>query len=356
MVVAQEPLAADVGLQVLKSGGNAVDAAVAIGFALEATYPVAGNIGGGGFMLVRFADGHTTFIDFREKAPAQASRDMYLDARGDATRDSIEGWRAAGVPGSVAGFELAHKKYGRRSWADLVQPAMKLARDGFPVSYAQAQSLRESARLLARFPESKRIFLKGGTFYEMGEVMVQPELARTLERIAQQGSRGFYEGETARVLSAEMSKNGGLITLADLKNYQAVERRPLEGDYKGYHIITAPPPSSGGIGILQMLGLLEGSGYGKGGPGSAATFHYLAEVMRRYYADRSEYFGDPDFYRVPVRHLLDPAYIRKRRESIDPNHAATRSAPADRSERSPPKLRITMSWTRTEMQSPSRTR
>src|SRR5262249_22202509 len=151
----------------------------------------------------------------------------------------------------------------------------------------------------------------------------QPELARTLERIAQQGSRGFYEGETARVLAAEMSKNGGLITLAGLKNYKAVERRPLASGYESYHIITAPPPSSGGIGILQMLGMLEGSGYEKGGAGSAATFHYLAEVMRRYYADRSEYLADPDFYRVPVRHLLDPAYIRKRRESIDPNHASS---------------------------------
>ena len=323
MVVAQEPLAADAGLQVLKSGGNAVDAAVATGFALETTYPFAGNIGGGGFMLIRLADGRTTFIDFREKAPGLASHNMYLDTRGDATRDSIEGWRAAGVPGSVAGFELAHKKYGRKSWAELVDPAVKLARDGFPVSYALARSLRDSAKLLERFPESKRIFLKGGAFYEMGDVLVQPELARTLERIAQQGSRGFYEGETARMLAAEMSKNGGLITLADLKNYKAVERHPLEGDYKGYHIVTAPPPSSGGIGILQMLGMLEGSGYEKGGAGSAATFHYLAEVMRRYYADRSEYLADPDFYHVPVRHLLDPTYIRKRRGSIDANRATS---------------------------------
>lgn len=326
MVVAQEPIAADAGLDILKSGGNAIDAAVAVGFASEATYPFAGNIGGGGFMLIRLADGRTTFIDFREKAPAAASRNMYLDASGAPTRDSIEGWRAVGVPGTVRGFELAHRKYGRKPWAELVRPAVDLARTGFPVSYELAQSLRHSAKLLEKYPESKRIFLKNGAFYEMGDVFVQPELARTLKRIEKQGAAGFYEGETAQRLASEMDKHGGLIATEDLKHYNAVERRPLEGDYKGYHIITAPPPSSGGVGLLQMLGMLEGSGYEKGGAGSAATFHYLAEVMRRYYADRSEYLGDPDFYRDPISQLLDPAYIRKRRESIDPNHAT----PSDR--------------------------
>jgi len=321
MVVAQEPLAADVGVAVLKSGGNAVDAAVAVGFALAVTHPYAGNIGGGGFMLIRMADGRTTFIDFREKAPHQASRNMYLDADGKLTRDSIIGWRAAGVPGTVRGLELAQKKYGRQSWTELLQPAIELASKGFPVSHWMMQSLRANAESLSQFPDSKRIFLKGGAFYDWNEIFRQPDLARTLERIAHQGAKDFYEGETARMIAREMEKNGGLITLDDLRDYQAVERKPLEGDYKGYHVITSPPPSSGGAGILQMLGMLDGSGYEKTGAGSANTYHYLAEVMRRFYADRNEYLGDPDFVKNPIEPLLDPAYIRKRRESIDPTLA-----------------------------------
>ena len=321
MVVAQEPLAADVGIAVLKSGGNAVDAAVAVGFALAVTHPFAGNIGGGGFMLIRMADGRTTFIDFREKAPLKASRDMYLDADGKLTRDSLIGWRAAGVPGTVRGFELAQKKYGRQSWSDLLQPAVELASKGFPVSHWMMQSLRYSADSLSQFPDSNLIFLKGGAFYDWNEICRQPDLARTLERIAHQGSKDFYEGETARILAREMEKNGGLITLADLRDYQAVERKPLEGDYKGYHVITSPPPSSGGVGILQMLGMLDGTGYEKTGAGSANTYHYLAEAMRRFYADRNEYLGDPDFVKNPIAALLEPSYIRKRRDSIDANMA-----------------------------------
>jgi gamma-glutamyltranspeptidase / glutathione hydrolase len=321
MVVAQESLAADVGIAVLKSGGNAVDAAVAVGFALAVTHPFAGNIGGGGFMLIRLADGHKTFIDFREKAPLRATRNMYLDADGKLTRASLIGWRAAGVPGTVRGFELAQEKYGHQSWAGLLQPAIELASSGFPVSHWMMQSLRASAESLSQSPNSKLIFLKGGAFYDWNEILRQPDLARTLERIAHQGSKDFYEGETAHILAREMEKNGGLITLEDLREYQAVERRPLEGDYKGYHIITAPLPSSGGIGILQMLGMLDGIGYEKTGAGSATTYHYLAEVMRRFYADRSEYLGDPDFVKNPIEALLDPSYVRKRRDSIDPNQA-----------------------------------
>ncbi|MEO8027089.1 MAG: gamma-glutamyltransferase, partial [Bryobacteraceae bacterium] len=320
MVVAQEPLATDVGLEVLKRGGNAVDAAVAVGFALAVTHPYAGNIGGGGFMLVRFADGRTTFIDFREKAPLSGSRNMYLDANGKATRDSIEGWRAAGVPGSVRGFELANKKYGSKPWNELLKPAVALATGGFPVTYGLSESLK-STKLLAKFPESKRIFLHGGTPYEMGDTFRQPELAKTLTRIARNGASDFYEGETAKRLAAEMKANGGEITLEDLKRYQAVERKPLTGKYRGYDLIVAPPPSSGGIGVLQMLAMLEGSGYEKGGAGSASSIHYMAETMRRYYADRSEYLGDPDFFKVPILGLLSPAHIRARRESIDPKHA-----------------------------------
>ena len=319
MVVAEEPLAADVGLAVLKAGGNAVDAAVAVGFALSVTYPFAGNIGGGGFLLARFADGRTAFIDFRETAPRAATRDMYVDAQGQVTQDSVVGWRAAGVPGTVRGFELAHQKYGHKPWAELVEPAVKLASSGFPVSYALSSSLHneEHSTLLSQFPESKRIFLG----VEYGDHMVQPELASVLKRIRDEGAKGFYEGETARKLAAAMQANGGLITLDDLKQYRALEREPLHGHYRDYEIITAPPPSAGGVGLLQMLGMLEGSGYEKTGAGSAASIHYVAEVMRRFYADRSEYFGDPDFYKVPVKKLLDPRYIASRRTTIDPEHA-----------------------------------
>jgi gamma-glutamyltranspeptidase/glutathione hydrolase len=320
MVVSREPHATEAGLNVLKSGGNAVDAAVAVGFALAVTHPSAGNIGGGGFMLIRFADGRTTFLDFRERAPGKASRDMYLDANGNPTNDSVLGWRAPGVPGSARGFEYAHKKYGKKPWAELVAPSVELASKGFEVSYGLATGLR-SSKNLAKFPESKRIFHNDGKYFEMGDTLVQTDLGRTLARIAKDGAKDFYEGETARIIAREMEANGGLITLEDLKNYAVVERKPLEGDYKGYHIIGAPPPSSGGIGVLQMLGVLETSGYEKSGAGSAASIHYVAETMRRYYADRSEYLADPDFFKVPVRALLDKAYVAKLRESINPEKA-----------------------------------
>ena len=328
MVGTQEPLAADVGVQVLRDGGNAVDAAIAVGFALAVTHPYAGNLGGGGFMLIRFADGRSTFIDFRERAPQKASRNMYLDASGKPTRESLDGWKSAGVPGTVCGFELAHRKYGSRKWASLVEPAAALAAQGFHVTYALAESLK-SARNLSQDAESKRIFLKNGlkngATFAPGEILAQPDLARTLSRIAQNGANEFYQGETAQKLAQAMSRNGGLITLADLKNYAAIERAPLTGAYHGYGIIAAPPPSSGGIGILQMLGMLEGSGYQKSGPGSASQIAYLAEAMRRYYADRSQYLGDPDFGKLPLKGLLDPGYIKRRRGSIDPNRATPSS-------------------------------
>jgi len=323
MVVAQEPLASDVGVEVLQSGGNAIDAAVAVGFALAVTHPFAGNLGGGGFLLARFADGRTTFIDFREKAPLAASRNMYLDTNGNVTRDSTLGWRASGVPGSVRGFELAHKKYGHKPWAELIEPAIRLASNGFPVSYTLGQQLHSEStvRKLSQFPDSKRIFLGVDT----GGTLVQSDLADTLKRIRQHGAADFYDGETAKKLAAEMAANGGLITLKDLHEYQAIERKPLRGRYHDYEVITSPPPSSGGVGILQMLAMLEGSGYEKSGAGSAASIHYVAEVMRRFYADRSEYFGDPDFVTVPVQKLLDPAYIASRRATIDPQHATPSS-------------------------------
>jgi gamma-glutamyltranspeptidase/glutathione hydrolase len=321
MVTAQEPLAADVGVAVMKKGGNAIDAAVAVGFALAVTHPVAGNLGGGGFMLIRFADGRVTFIDFRERAPHMASRDMYLDANGKLTRGSIEGWRASGVPGTVRGFQLAHSKYGRAKWFDDLAPAIGLASQGFPISDSLADSLKKSLNL-STSPESKRIFQKNGIYYKAGERLIQPDLAGTIEKIAISGGDDFYKGEISRKLSREMAKSGGLITSSDLENYRAVEREPLTGKYRGdFQLITAPPPSSGGIGILQMMGMLEGTGYANSGAGSAASIHYLAEVMRRFFADRSEYMADPDFVKVPLAGLLDPAYLARRRSTIDRERA-----------------------------------
>ncbi len=323
MVVAQEPIATDVGVEILRRGGNAYDAAVAVGFALTVTHPTAGNIGGGGFALVRTAQGGLNFIDFREKAPASATRDMYLDAQGNPTRDSVVGWRASGVPGTVRGLALLHQKYGKLKWRDLVQPSVRLARQGFPVSYALARSLRgqNTSRLLGQFAESKRLYLKGGAYWEAGETLRLPELARTLERIAKQGPDEFYTGFTARKLAAEMAANGGLITEQDLRDYRAVEREPLAGQYRGHEVITAPPPSSGGIGMLQMMAMLEKLDYAKAGMGSARHAHLLAEVMRRFYADRSFFLGDPDFVKIPVAKLVSPDYAAERAASIDRQRA-----------------------------------
>lgn len=324
MVVASQP-AEQAGVAILRQGGNAVDAAVAVGFAIASAYPFAQAIGGGGFMTIRLADGTSTFIDFREEAPGKASRNMYLDANGNPTRESLTGWKSSGVPGTVRGFELAHKKYGKLKWADDLQPAIAMASKGFPAPWALAESLRTS-RSLGTNAESRRVFQRDGHFYEQGDIVTFPDLARTLSRIAQNGPDEFYLGETAHMLAAAMEANGGLITLDDLKNYQAVERTPLTGKYRNYTIITAPPPSAGGLGILQMLAMLDGTGYEKGGFGSASSLHYEAEVMRRYYADRNQYIGDPDFVKNPIAGLLDPAYIASRRATIDPAHATASSA------------------------------
>lgn len=321
MVVTVEPHATDIGAEILQQGGNAVDAAVAVGFALAVTHPSAGNLGGGGFMLIRLADGRTTFIDFRERAPVQATDNMYLDPKGQPTKDSDVGYRASGVPGTVRGLELAQRKYGMKTWKQVIHPAWRLAAKGFVLSYGQAAGLKANQDRLGRFPESNRIFLRNGRFYETGEVFKQPELARTLKRLMQRGAKDFYEGETAHLLAADMETHGGLITLEDLQSYRAVEREPLTGSYRGYSILTAPPPSSGGIGILQILGMLEPIDLQAAGAGSAQATHYMAEAMRRYFADRSRYLGDPDFYPVPAAALLDPNYIASRRQSIDPNHA-----------------------------------
>jgi gamma-glutamyltranspeptidase/glutathione hydrolase len=250
---------------------------------------------------------------------------MYLGPDGNPTSDSRSGWRAAGVPGTVRGLERAWKSYGRKTWPELLAPAIELAAKGFPISYDLAASLRSSSRL-GQFPESRRIFLKDGAFYEAGDRLVQTELAATLARVAGSGARDFYEGDTARRLAQAMAENGGLIGLDDLAAYEAVERRPLTGQYRGYEVITAPPPSSGGIGVLQMLGMLEGSGYEAAGAGAAASIHYVAEAMRRFFADRAAHLGDPDFVRVPVSGLLDREYIARLRASIDPERATPSSS------------------------------
>jgi gamma-glutamyltranspeptidase/glutathione hydrolase len=248
---------------------------------------------------------------------------MYIDrATGKPTDDSVVGYRASGVPGTVRGLEYARQKYGSKPWSELIEPAVRLARDGFPVSWALAETLRGTvSEKLGRFPESKRIFLKDGAFYEPGDILKQPELARTLERIRIKGAEDFYEGETARLLAADMKEHSGTISLEDLREYKAIERKPLEGKYREFGIITAPPPSSGGVGILQMLGVLEGTDFAKQGAGSAYALHYEAEAMRRYFADRAEYLGDADFVRVPLKQLLDPRYLTKLRASINPEHA-----------------------------------
>ncbi len=318
MVVSAEDHATTAGIAAMRKGGNAVDAAIAVGFVLAVTHPAAGNIGGGGFMLIRFADGRSTFIDFRERAPAAATRDMFLGEDGAPTADSVEGYRAVAVPGTVRGFELARKKYGRRPWAELVKPAVRIARKGFPVSEGLAESLRANARL-PLFAASRRIFLRSGRPYEPGERLRQRQLHATLKRITRRGPDEFYLGKTARLIAADMKRNEGLITMADLAEYEAVERRPLVGRYRDYEILGAPPPSSGGAGIIQMLNMLEGTDYASSGAGSASSIHYVAEVMRRFFADRAKHFGDADFADVPIKRLTGKKYAADRRSTIRPD-------------------------------------
>ena len=326
IVASVHGLGSQAGVEILKKGGNAVDAAVATGFALAVVFPYAGNLGGGGFMMIHLADGRDLAIDYREVAPAAASRDMYLDAQGKLIQGaggSLRGWRASGVPGTVAGLALAFQKYGsgKVSWADVVEPARRLAADGHLVSQGTAAAFREYAARFEPFADSKRIFLAGGSFLKTGDRWQQPELAATLARIQRDGARDFYEGETARLIADGMAKNGGTITLADLKAYRAVERTPLRGTYRGYEIVTMPPPSSGGIALLQMLGMIEPFDVKALGFHSAAKIHLFTEVMRRAFRDRAEYLGDPDFVNVPVTGLLDRAYIGHLMQNFDPAKA-----------------------------------
>ncbi len=328
IVASTNQVASRVGVDIMKRGGNAVDAAIAVAFALAVTHPAAGNLGGGGFMMVRLKNGRTTAIDYREMAPAAAHRDVYLDKNGNLIKGeggSLVGYRAAGVPGTVRGMELALKKYGsgKLSWRQLVEPARRLAADGFTVTYSLARSLRNAKDYLSPYPETKRIYLKGGKFYNEGEVFRQPDLAATFTRLQQSGPNEFYEGETARLIAADMKRNNGLMTLEDLRSYEAKERAPLRGNYRGHEIISMPPPSSGGAVLIEMLNILEGFDLKKMEASSSDRYHLMAEAMRRAFADRAEYMGDSDFVRVPVAGLIDKSYATTLRSSINTERAST---------------------------------
>ncbi len=319
MVASVHELASQVGVETMQAGGNAVDAAVAVGFALSVVYPQAGNLGGGGFMLIRMNDGKTHFVDFREKAPAAATENMYLDAQGNVIENmSLVGYKAVGVPGSVAGLALAEKKYGKLGLERVMAPAIELAREGFPLAWEDAQELHDQD--LAKFADSRRIFQRDGKYYEQGEILKQPELAKTLERIAKNPD-DFYHGDIARELAAFIQKGGGLITAADLAAYEVKEREPIRGSYRGYEVISAPPPSSGGIALMEILNILEGYDLARTGNRSAESIHLTTEAFRRAFFDRAEFLGDPDFAKIPVAQLIDKKYGEAWRESIDPKEA-----------------------------------
>lgn len=324
MVVTAERNATAVGLRVLRDGGNAVDAAVAVGMALAVTEPNAGNLGGGGFMLLRLADGRTSFIDFRERAPASAHRDMYLDSAGKPTEESLVGYRAAGVPGTVRGMALALGKYGSKKWSAMLEPAERLAREGFIVTWDLSQSLRRSSRL-KRFEESRRVFLDQGRYFSIGDTLKQKDLAATLGRLIHHGPDEFYTGETARLIVKDMTANGGTIAARDLAAYEPTERRPVTGTYRGHSVLSAPPPSSGGAGVVQILNILEDFELAATGPGSAATIHVISEAMRRFFADRARFFGDTDYVEIPLEGMLSKKYAAARRESIRMDRATPSS-------------------------------
>ena len=320
MVAAQERIAAEVGVSILKAGGNAVDAAVATGFVLAVTHPQAGNIGGGGFMLIALAGGKkVTAIDYRETAPAAATRDMFLDEEGNVDRDRARYSRAAAaVPGTVAGLLYALERYGTMPRDRVLEPAIKLAEEGFPVSYGLAYALEKNrGRLAAGAPGPAYLTHADGTPYKAGEILRQPDLAKTLRAIRDFGTKGFYEGPVASLIAEEMKKGGGLIALEDLKNYRPAEREPVRGTYLGYDIVSMPPPSSGGVHVIEMLNILEGYDLAKLGHNTADEIHRLTETMRRAYADRAKYLGDPDFVKVPVAGLTSKEYAAQLRAGID---------------------------------------
>ncbi|EBB3323989.1 gamma-glutamyltransferase [Salmonella enterica] len=323
MVASVDAMATQVGVDILKQGGNAVDAAVAVGYALAVTHPQAGNLGGGGFMLLRTKDGATTAIDFREMAPAGATRDMFLDDQGNAdAKKSLTSHLASGTPGTVAGFSLALEKYGTMPLNKVVRPAMKLAEEGFVVNDALADDLKTyGSEVIPNHENSKAIFWKDGEPLKKGDKLVQKNLAKSLEMIAENGPAAFYKGAIADQIAGEMQKNGGLMTKEDLASYKAVERMPISGDYRGYQVFSMPPPSSGGIHIVQILNILENFDMKKYGFGSADAMQIMAEAEKYAYADRSEYLGDPDFVKVPWQALTHKAYAKTLADQIDINKA-----------------------------------
>lgn len=323
MVVTEQKLASQIGLAILKKGGNAVDAAVAIGFGLAVALPSAGNVGGGGFMLVYDAKTKLfTALDFRETAPAAIRRDEYLDAANNVIAGkSLFSHAAVGVPGTVAGLVHASQRWGSMPLAEVMQPAITLAENGYPVSATLAKSLQYSADSMGKWPATRAIFWKQGAPLKIGDQLVQRDLARSLRLIAREGASAFYTGEIARKIVANMAQNGGLLTLEDLKNYQVVERQPVRGSYRGYEIVTMPPPSSGGVHLIQILNMMECWPLGKWGHNSAQTIHHVTEAMKLAYADRSKYLGDPDFVKIPLSRLISKGYAATLATQIDPNHA-----------------------------------
>jgi gamma-glutamyltranspeptidase / glutathione hydrolase len=321
MVVSVHELASQAGVETMQAGGNAVDAAVATGFALAVVHSAAGNLGGGGFMLIRMADGKTHFLDYREMAPAAAKADMYLDAQGNVIEGASEiGYKSIGVPGSVAGMVYAEQKYGKLTLKQVMAPSIRLARDGYALSWGEARDFQFDSHL-GQFPESRRVFQRDGNYYQPGEIFRQPDLARTLERIAAKPD-DFYHGSLARELAAAMQKGGGLITVDDLAHYVVKEREPVRGTYRGYEIISAPPPSSGGTVLIESLNIVEGYDLAKMGDRSAQSIHYTTEGFRRAFFDRAEFMGDPDFSKIPVSQLIDKKYAAAWRESIEADQAS----------------------------------
>jgi gamma-glutamyltranspeptidase/glutathione hydrolase len=317
-VVSAHPEATAVGVAILKKGGNAVDATVAVKFALAVVYPNAGNIGGGGFLIYRSAKGEINSMDFREKAPALAQKDMYLDINGDPISEkSKEGHLAAGVPGTVAGMVELHKKYGKLKWADLVEPAYQLAINGFKITQQQAGELNRLKSKFQQFNPLGTVFVKTEGEWAAGDLLVQNELANTLKLIRDKGRAGFYEGEVANYIVEEMKRGGGLISKEDLKNYQAAWRTPIVGNYKGYKVITMPPTSSGGIALVQMLQSVEPYALTKWGHNADSSVQVMVEAERRAYADRAKHLGDPDFWKVPQKELLEPAYNKSRMANLN---------------------------------------
>ena len=322
MVVTAQHLATDIGIDVLKAGGNAVDAAVAVGYALAVAYPTAGNLGGGGFMTIRLADGTSTFLDFRERAPLAATKTMYLDAGGEPVPGaSTDGYLAIGVPGSVAGFETAREKYGTMTRKDLIAPALKLARDGFVLEPGDIESFSGGNDMLAQDPAAAKIFLRDGEPLALGATLKQDDLARTLTAISEGGARAFYEGETADLIVKASEAGGGILAKADFERYEVRELAPIACDYRGYDIVSAPPPSSGGLIICEILNILEGYPIAYLGYGSAETTHLMVEAMRHAYVDRNTALGDPDFVKNPVEKLTSDAYAAEIRAQIDPYRA-----------------------------------